>query len=211
MRSPRLLAYLDERCSPIPPYLLTVERNTHLRTVSPQMLSGHMQGRFLAWLVSWLSPKRILDVGTFTGYSALCFAERLPKTGYVHTIERNDELHELIMHHIQLAGFGESINLHIGDANKLIPTLHEQWDLVYLDAKKSDYPLQFELVAKQLAPGGTILLDNVLWDGQVLDTHNDRKTSSLLRDWTLALAQNERFETLMLPMSDGLMLVRERK
>jgi len=211
MREPKLHDYLDVHASHVPDYLYTVERNTHLRTVTPQMLSGHMQGRFLAWLTGWLLPKRVLDVGTFTGYSALCFAEGLPVEGEVHTIEINDERESLIREHFELSGFGERLTLHLGDANKLIPKLPQRWDLAYLDAKKDDYPRQFDLVAERLAPGGHILLDNVLWDGKVLDANPTKATTQLLRDFTLALAQNPRWETLMLPMRDGLMLVREAR
>ena len=210
LRSPALHDYLDAHASHVPDYLYVVERNTHLRTVTPQMLSGHMQGRFLAWLVGWLSPKHVLDVGTFTGYSALCLAERLPAEGQVHTIEVNDEREALIREHIALAGFADRVTLHLGDANVLLPTLPQRWDLAYLDAKKDDYPRQFELLADRLAPGGHILLDNVLWDGKVLDASVKKATTQVLRDFTLSLAHDPRWETLMLPMRDGLMLVRER-
>ena len=209
MRNPQLHEYLDAHASHVPDYLYTVERNTHLRTVTPQMLSGHMQGRFLAWLTGWMSPKHVLDVGTFTGYSSLCFAERLPAGGQVHTIEINEERETLIREHLALAGLEDRITLHLGDANLLIPKLQLRWDLAYLDAKKDDYPEQFELVANRLAPGGHILLDNVLWDGKVFASEPKKATTKLLRDFTFTLAQNPRWETLMLPMRDGLMLVRE--
>ena len=221
MREPRLYSYLDERSGPLPDYLLEVERRTHLRTLQPQMLCGHMQGRFLSWLVGWLRPLvsgrpfRILEVGTFTGYSALCFAERLTPGDEVHTIEIDDEREALIREHFALAGYdgGEGqprLHLHVADANALLPELPGPWDLVFLDARKDDYPTQFAAAAERLAPGGLVLLDNVLWDGQVLDEGNRRPTVRLLRDFTLALARNPRYETLALPMSDGLLLVRRR-
>ncbi len=221
MREPALYAYLDARCGPVPEYLHTVERNTHLHVLKPQMITGRMQGRFLVWLVSWLRaavrdrPFRVLEVGTFTAYGALCLAERLHAGDEVHTIEINDELEPRIRTHLELAGFGASrtpetpsIHLHIGDANALIPTLPGHWDLVYLDAKKDDYPAQFAMVEGRLAPGGIVLLDNTLWDGQVLDEREQRATTVLLREFTLVLAQDPRWETLMLPMSDGLLMVR---
>lgn len=173
------------------------------------MLTGHMQGRFLSWLVEWLSPKQILEIGTFTGYSAICFAERLQAGGLVTTIEVNDQQEGIIQEHFALCGFAERLNLLIGDANEVIPTLDGPFDLVYLDAKKDDYPQQFEMVSECLAPGGYVLFDNVLWDGQVIDPDQNRATTVLLREFTLTLAQNPRWETLMLPMSDGLFLVRE--
>jgi predicted O-methyltransferase YrrM len=208
-RSHKLQAYLDERASPIPDYLKQIERTTFLRTLSPQMLTGHMQGRFLSWLVEWLSPKQILEIGTFTGYSAVCFAERLQEGGHVTTIEVNDQLEGIIKEHFALCGFAERLQLIIGNANEVLPKLTGPYDLVYLDAKKDDYPQQFELVSERLAPGGYVLFDNVLWDGQVVDPDQNRATTVLLREFTLALAQNPRWETLMLPMSDGLLLVRE--
>jgi len=210
-RSHKLQAYLDERASPIPAYLKQIERNTFLKTLAPQMLTGHMQGRFLSWLVEWLSPKQILEIGTFTGYSAICFAEKLKRGGSVTTIEVNDQMEGIIKTHFALCGFAERMNLIIGDANEVIPTLVGPFDLVYLDAKKDDYPQQFEAVTKLLAPGGYILFDNVLWDGQVIDPDQNRATTVLLREFTLALANNPKWETLMLPMSDGLLLVRQSK
>lgn len=223
MREPRLYDYLDARCGPLPDYLLRVERNTHLRTVSPQMLCGHMQGRFLSWLTGWLRamvagrPFRVLEVGTFTGYSALCFAERLKDGDELHTIEIDDEREALIHEHFALAhgagGLAPKLTprLHLADANALISELPGPWDLVFLDARKDDYPTQFGLIAERLAPGGHVLVDNVLWDGQVLDERAQRPTTQLLREWTLALARKPGWETLTLPMSDGLMLVRRRE
>jgi len=208
-RSHKLQAYLDERASPIPAYLKQIERNTFLRTLSPQMLTGHMQGRFLSWLVEWLSPKQILEVGTFTGYSAICFAERLREGGRVTTIEVNDQQEGIIREHFALCGFAERLQLIIGDANEVIPTLEGPYDLVYLDAKKDDYKSQFKLASERLSPGGYILFDNVLWDGQVVDPDRNHATTVLLREFTLELALDPAWETLMLPMSDGLFMVRK--
>jgi len=181
------------------------------------MMCGHMQGRFFAWLMDWLKPKRVLEVGTFTGYSALCFAERLPHEGEVHTIEIDDERERLIRENFELSGLihatdgKQVLHLYMGDAAQVIPTLEEEWNLVLLDARKDDYPAHFELVVERLAPGGLVLFDNVLWNGQVIDPENHRPTTQLLRTWTLDLAQNPSYETLTLPMSDGLMLVRKRE
>ena len=223
MRDPRLTAYLDARAGPVPAYLLAVERNTHLRTVQPQMRTSHAQGRLLAWLTGWLRDAhpgdgafRVLEVGTFTGYGALCLAERLLPGDEVHTLEIDDEREGLIREHIALAGFagtgeprrGPSVHLHLGDANTLIAELPYTWNLAYLDARKEDYPRQFGLVAERLAPGGHILLDNVLWDGQVLDDAPRKATARLLRDFTLRLARDAAWETLPLAIDDGLLLVR---
>ena len=219
MRDPAADDYLDARCGPAPDYLATVERNTHLRTVSPQMLGGHMQGRLLSQLTGWLRAAkptgafRVLEVGTFTGYSTLCFAERLGPGDELHTIEVNDEFEGLIRGHLALAGFDGSrpdrarVTLHVGDANALLPRMRGPWDLVYLDGRKEDYPAQFAAVSERLAAGGHVLLDNVLWDGQVLAVRPG-STAALLREFTLALARDARWETLLLPLRDGLMLVR---
>ena len=221
MREPALHDYLDARATPVPAYLVELERATHLRSLKPQMLTGVMQGRFLSWLVGWLRPLagqqpfRVLEIGTYTGYGALCLAERLRPGDEVVTIEVNDELEPLIREYVGRAGFDGSranqpqIKLLLGDANALLPTLPGPWHLVYLDGRKEDYPAQFAEVAARLAPGAHVLLDNVLWDAQVLATDKLRPTARLLRDFTLALAQNPRWETLLLPMSDGLLLVRE--
>ncbi len=200
----------------MPAYLAEVERNTHLYTLRPQMLCGAMQGRLLSWLVAWLRPLvcdrpfRILEIGTFTGYSALCFAERLSAGDEVHTVEIEEELERLIRQHFQISGFAERLTLHIGDGSQLLEELPGPWDLVYLDARKDDYPRQFEEASRRLAPGGHILLDNMLWDGQVWQRRHASRTATLLRDFTKQLAADERWETLLLPMRDGLMLVRER-
>ena len=225
MREPRLYAYLDERSGPVPDYLYTVERNTHLYALKPQMLTGHMQGRFLVWLTEWLAsaktdqtqPFDVLEVGGFTGYSALCFAEALLRTstkramprGHVTSIEMNEERETLFRRHVELAGFGESLTLYIGDANVLLGELNATYDLVYLDGRKADYPSQLEQCRKLLRPGGHILLDNVLWDGQVLEPDNQKATAVMLREFTLKLARDTTWETLMLPMRDGLMLLRQ--
>ena len=212
MREPHLHDYLDERCGPIPAYLHAVERRTHLRTMYPQMLTGHMQGRFLSWLVSWLRagvrgrPFRVLEVGTFTGYSALCFAERLTAGDVVHTIEVDDERETMIREHIGMARLACPIEVHIGDANEVAPALPGAWDIIYLDARKADYPRQFEALAPRLAVGGVLLLDNVLWDGAVVDA--TRGTAAVLRAWSLGVSRDARWETLTLPMRDGLMAVR---
>lgn len=210
MRNPILYSYLADRCNGVPDYLHQVERNTYLKSLSPQMLSGTMQGRFLAWLTSWLKPKRILEVGTFTGYSALCMAEGLSKDGCIDTIEINDELEKLIKEHFALSPFEDQLNLYIGDANQIIPQIKGPWDLVFLDAKKDDYPAQFEMIANYLAPGGHIVLDNILWNGLVLDPNPKKEITKLLQKFTQDIANDPMWETLAIPLRDGLFIVRKK-
>lgn len=169
------------------------------------MLSGALQGRFLALLSRLVQPESILEVGTFTGYGAHCLAEGLSPNGHLHTIEGNPELVYLIRKHLTAANLSDRVTLHQGDANQIIPTLPGKFDLVFLDANKREYPAYFDLIADRIEVGGLILADNVLWSGKVVRGAEDEDTRALDRFNKKVLA-DERFRVLILPLRDGLMI-----
>ncbi|MBP6810474.1 MAG: O-methyltransferase [Saprospiraceae bacterium] len=204
------LAYCFSHSSPLSGILHDLERETHLRTLGPQMLSGEYQGQLLRFLSLMLRPKRVLEIGTFTGYTAICMAEGLVEGGVLHTIEANDELGWLIQKYIQQADMVQKIVLHLGDAAEVVPTLDEVFDLVFLDAGKLDYPVHYEMALAKMRPGGFLLADNVLWDGKVASGNERDETARALRAFNDFVQQDERVENLLLPFRDGLMVVRKK-
>lgn len=201
-----LLDYCEQRSSPQSDILYQLERETHLKTLSPQMLSGHLQGRFLALLSKIKQPKAILEVGTFTGYAALCLAEGLAPGGVLHTIEINPEMEYLIRKYVEKAGLQEKIKLHIGDAAVVIPELEVSFDLAFIDAGKRYYEQHYELVMEKMNPGGVILADNVLWSGKVIQQEFDEDTEGI-RAFNERVQQDERVENVLLPVRDGIMVM----
>ena len=202
--------YILKHTDTEPDYLAQINRTTHLRVLNPRMLSGHLQGRVLAMFSHMMNPDRVLEIGTFTGYSALCLAEGLSDSGIVHTIEFDDELEELIRSNLQLSPLGSSIQLHIGDARSVIPTLNETFDLVFMDGDKREYQEYLELVLPKLRKGGIILADNTLWDGKVLsDTDSKDPQTQAVKMFNVHLANDKRVEKVMLPLRDGLTLIRK--
>jgi predicted O-methyltransferase YrrM len=187
--------------------LNALERETHLKTLAPQMLSGPLQGRFLSLLSKLVKPKQILEVGTFTGYAAHCLAEGLADNGLLHTIEGNPEIAYIINKHLAAAQLTDKVKLHLGDAKAIIPSLNGPFDLVFLDANKREYHLYFDLLADKMAPGGLLLADNILWSGKVVSGQNDEDTQTLDAFNKKVLA-DKRFESLLLPLRDGLMIAR---
>ena len=202
--------YYIAHSSPLGAVLQDLERETHLRTISPQMLSGEYQGQLLRFLSLMLRPRRVLEIGTFTGYTAICMAEGLDEEGVLHTIEANDELGWLIQKYVQRAGLEKKIILHLGDAAKVVPTLDEIFDLVFLDAGKLDYPQHYEMALAKMRTGGFLLADNVLWDGKVASGNEKDETARALRAFNDFVQEDERVENLLLPLRDGLMVVRKR-
>lgn len=202
-------SYCTAHTSPAHPILLELERETHLSTLSPQMLSGPLQGAFLRMLSQMIQPERILEIGTFTGYAAICLAAGLPDHGRLHTIEINPELAHIIQKYIQKAGLLDKIQLHIGDAAAVLPTLGELFDLVFLDAGKLDYPQHYEIAMQYLRPGGYLLADNVLWDGKVPNPAHQDPTTQILRTFNDTVHQDNRVENLLLPLRDGIMIARK--
>lgn len=194
-----------------PEYLAKVNRATHLKMLNPRMLSGAFQGRVLAMFCHMIQPKRILELGTFTGYSALCMAEALPDDGVLHTIECDDESEDFILENFAGSEHGHKIILHIGDALTVIETLEETFDVVFIDADKREYLAYYEAVLPKLRKGGFILADNTLWDGKVLMPlePNDKQTQEICR-FNDFVATDNRVEKVMLPLRDGLTIIRKK-
>ena len=187
-----------------------ITRDTHVHVLNPHMLSGQVQGRLLSMLSHMIKPKRILELGTFTGYSALCLAEGLPKDGRLVTIEHNDELEETIRRNIGRSPLSDRIELIIGDCKEEIGKLEGPFELVFIDADKREYCEYLELVYPLVPVGGFILADNTLWDGHVIDPAYDKDKQTLgLRAFNDKVAADERFEQVILPLRDGLTIIRK--
>ena len=201
--------YILSHISPEPEHLQRLYRHTHLTHLYPRMCSGHLQGRLLSMLVSMIRPRRVLELGTFTGYSALCLAETLPEGGEVHTVELDDEMEEELEALFASSPGGDRVKLHIGDAMQVIPTLDEDWDLVYIDANKRDYTAYLDLLLPRLRPGSFIIADNTLWDGKVFDTAANHDPQTLGLDaFNTFVASHPRLSSVILPLRDGPTLIR---
>jgi len=202
-------AYAVSHSQPAPQILEELSKETWQKVLNPRMLSGAFQGRVLSLISKLVQPKNILEIGTYTGYSALCLAEGLAKNGQLHTIDKNEELEDLQQKYFQKSGFGDQIQQYVGNALEIIPTLDHTFDLVFIDADKVNYPAYFELVIGKMRSGGVILSDNVLWSGKVVAPVDpkDVDTQALLRYNTL-LNTDERVETVLLPIRDGLTISR---
>lgn len=210
--------YVESHSTEEPEILRKLNRETHLTQVYPQMLSGHLQGLMLRMIVGMLNPKRILEIGTFTGYSALAMAlgwdldaESIADADFMlHTIEANPELESGIRKYIQEAGLENRVTLHIGEAASVIPQLKEVWDMVFIDADKPNYLNYYQMVFPQVRSGGFILADNVLWDGKVLNDPEkmDKDTRGIVA-FNEYVQKDRRVENLLLPIRDGLMLVKK--
>ncbi len=203
-------AYCQSHSSPLSEVLHNLERETHLRTIGPQMLSGEYQGQLLRFLSFMLRPRRVLEIGAFTGYTAICMAEGLAEGGVLHTVEANDEYAWIIQKYVRQAGLEGKVQLHLGDAAAVVPTLDEVFDLVFLDAGKLDYPEHYEMALAKMRPGGFLLADNVLWDGKVASGNEKDETARALRAFNDFVQKDARVENLLLPLRDGLMIVRKR-
>ena len=189
------------------PSLKKLDRDTHLYHLRPRMCSGHLQGKLLKMFVRMIRPRRILELGTFTGYSAACLASGLEGDGVVHTVEIDDELEDFIRQHMEQSPFGGRIRLHIGDAADIVPTLGGDFDLVFMDANKREYEAYYRLVFDQVRPGGFIIADNTLWDGHVVDHKRpDAQTEGIMR-FNDIVAADRRVEKVILPVRDGLTII----
>ena len=192
-----------------PDILRELTRETHLKVVQPRMITGHYQGRVLSMLSKLIQPRSILEIGTYTGYSAICLAEGLSNDGLLHTIDINEELSEMQRKFFDRSGFGDKIIQHTGDALKIIPELDQVFDLIFIDAEKKMYDAYFEAVIKKTRPGSIILTDNVLWSGKVVEPldKKDMVTRNLLA-YNKKLKNDSRVETVILSIRDGLTLCR---
>ena len=202
--------YIEQHSEPQPEYLDNVVRETHLQMINPRMMSGHLQGRILKLLVEMTRARRIIELGTYSGYSALCMAEGLPSDGELHTIEIDDELEDFIREQLQSAPHGNKVHLHIGNAVDIIPQIEGNFDLAFIDADKRLYQQYYDMLLPRMNPGGIILADNTLWDGKVLieqPAHNDYQTIAI-KAFNDFIATDPRVEKVILPLRDGLTLIR---
>jgi predicted O-methyltransferase YrrM len=191
--------------------LQKINRHTHANVLQPRMLSGHFQGRFLSMISHMIKPKYVLEIGTYTGYSAICLAEGLQVNGKLITIDVNAELEDLVNSNISQAGMTDKIEHIIGEASEIINTLNLPFDLVFIDADKPNYPKYYELVLNKIHSGSFILIDNVLWSGKVVvekDLAKDKDTQ-ILHSLNESIQKDKRVENILLPIRDGLMLVRK--
>jgi len=193
-----------------PEILVELNRETYVNHLYPRMLSGHHQGRFLSMISKMLNPRRILEIGTYTGYSALCLAEGLAENGVLHTIELNNENEDIIRKYIEKTGNTNKIILHFGTALNIIPGIDEIFDMAFLDADKESYIEYFNLVIDKIRSGGIILADNVLWDGKVLDKRSKDKESVGIRTFNDYIKNDTRIDHVLLTIRDGIMIIRKK-
>ena len=203
--------YAGEHTTPESELLYKVNRETHLKVLNPRMLSGHLQGQMLRMISLMIQPKYVLEVGTYTGYSALCMLEGLRPDGEIHTIDIDEELAVRSQSYFDQAPKGSQIKAHLGDAVELIQELKKPWDLVFLDADKANYCHYYDHVIEDLQPGGYLLADNVLWSGKVVEEvkPDDLDTQGLI-NFNKKIQEDQRVDNLLLPIRDGLMLVRKK-
>ncbi len=201
--------YAEKYSMAEPTLLKTLSRETYLKKQLPQMLAGNLQGQFISMISKMIQPKIILEIGTFTGYSAICLARGLQKGGILHTIEIDKELEEMATGFFRKAKLANSIKLHIGEAIDIIPTIKGRIDLAYIDADKPNYSNYFELILPKMRKGGFIIADNVLWSGKVLENRKDKETRGI-KAFNNKIVKDDRVENTLLPIRDGLMIMRKK-
>ena len=203
--------YVEQHSENEPELLQQLNRETHLKILQPRMLSGAYQGRVLSMISKLVNPKHILEIGTYTGYSALCLAEGMQPNGELHTIDINEELYDFQRKYFDKSLYGNQIHQHLGNALEIIPRLNKTFDLVFIDADKENYPNYFEMIMDKLNPGGIILSDNVLWSGKVIEPfkEDDIDTKALI-EYNALLKEDSRIETIILPIRDGLTISRKK-
>jgi predicted O-methyltransferase YrrM len=204
-----IMRYCEDHSTPADLVLYELERETYLKTLAPQMMSGKLQGQLLRFLSLMIRPQAILEIGTFTGYASICLAQGLPQNGILHTIEANPEYAFFGKKYFPKAGLSEKIIAHIGRAEEVIPKLPIQFDLAFIDAGKNDYAGHYDLVFDKIRAGGYILADNVLWSGKVVQKEKDADTA-VIRAFNDKVQHDERVEKVMLPIRDGLFIIRKK-
>jgi len=195
-------------CEPESELLQQIDRETNLKVLMPRMLSGHYQGRVLSFLSKMVSPKRILEIGTFTGYATLCLAEGLTKDGILYTLDINLELEEMVRSNFAQSPYNSQINYILGDATQTINELDEVFDLIFIDADKKNNGTYYDLIFDRVRPGGIIIVDNVLWSGKVLHNQQDKDTRNIT-NFNDKIAADDRVEKMILPVRDGLFVIRK--
>ena len=207
---PQIEAYIINHTRKETALLEKLNRETYAKIMMPRMLSGHLQGRILSMFSNMIRPKRILEIGTYTGYSALCLAEGLAEGGNLHTVDINEELETMVRKYFQEAGLDKKIIYHIGNAMNIIPEIKETFDLVFIDADKENYSSYYDLVFDKVRTGGYIIADNVLWSGKVLENKEkmDIDTKSIVA-YNKKLQDDSRIENVIFPVRDGLMVARK--
>ena len=207
---PEIEQYAEAHTTTESPLLAQITRDTYLEVLQPRMLSGHLQGRVLSMLSKMIRPNAILEIGTYTGYSALCLAEGLSAHGTLLTIDKNIELYDRANAYFSESEFASKIKMLKGNALIIVPELEQQWDLVFIDADKENYQKYYDLTLPKLNKGGFIIADNVLWSGKVIDANENDVDTTALRSFNTSLIEDNRVEVLMLPVRDGLTVVRKK-
>ena len=200
--------YIRKNSSKEPEILKDLNKETYLKVLNPRMLSGHLQGRFLSIITKLIKPKKILEIGTYTGYSAICMAEGLVENGIIHTIDINEELVSIQNKYFKKSKCNNSITQHVGDARNIIKNINEEFDVVFLDADKENYIEYYELVIEKVKKGGLIIADNVLWTGKVVEPEkDDDELTQYLIDFNKMINEDDRVENIILPLRDGLNVI----
>ena len=207
---PEIEQYAEAHTTTESPLLAQITRDTYLEVLQPRMLSGHLQGRVLSMLSKMIRPNAILEIGTYTGYSALCLAEGLSAHGTLLTIDKNMELYDRANAYFSESEFASKIKMLKGNALTIVPDLKQKWDLIFIDADKENYQSYYDLTLPNLNKGGFIIADNVLWSGKVIDANENDVDTTTLRSFNTSLIEDNRVEVLMLPVRDGLTVVRKK-
>jgi len=207
---PQLEEYVLAHTQDETPVLKALNRETYAKVMTPRMLAGQLQGRVLSMLSNMIRPRQILEIGTYTGYSAICLSEGLQEDGKIHTIDNNEELQEMVSRYLEEAGITGKVNLYVGDALDIIPAINETFDLVYIDADKVNYSGYYDLIFEKVRKGGFIIADNVLWSGKVLDDPQkmDEDTEAVVA-YSRKVHADKRVENVIFPIRDGLMICRK--
>ena len=204
-----ILEYSEKYSQQEPEILQELNRETHLKILNPRMLSGFFQGRLLSIISKLIKPKKVLEIGTYTGYSAICIAEGMNKNGIIHTIDKNEELNTIQKKYFKKSGLENNIIQYNGCALDIIPKIEEKFDLIFIDADKENYINYFNLVIDKLNNNGVILADNVLWSGKVINSEDHDLTTNVLREFNKSVNNDKRVETILLPIRDGISIIRK--